>query len=106
MEDSMKKHEAFQFLVKRRSTNLERKISRKEQMMEGTVSVVSCEGVSVEIEGLRLSPPRLSLDDEDTLTEGSPAYKRRGEYILFRLGHFNFASDYLGHWHCVKCVII
>ena len=87
----MKKHEAFQFLVKRRSTNLERKISRKEQMMERTVSVVSGEGVSVEIEGLRLSPPRLSLDDEDTLaTEGSPAYKRRGDYILFRLGHFQF----------------
>ena len=41
IEDSMKKHEAFQFLVKRSSANSEREVSRKEhydQVLDNTSS--------------------------------------------------------------------
>ena len=62
MEDTMKKHEAFQFLVKRRAANTERKISRKELMeaearpRRDTAPGGSGPGIFVEIGNLRLSP--------------------------------------------------
>ena len=58
----MKKHEAFQFLVKRRAANTERKISRKELMeaearpRRDTAPGGSGPGIFVEIGNLRLSP--------------------------------------------------
>ena len=81
----MKKHEAFQFLVKRRSANFERKVSRKEhydKMLDRTFSIENGETVSAEIERLRISPPRVILDHADqfqTDLNTSPATKRRGK---------------------------
>ena len=81
----MKKHEAFQFLVKRRSANFERKVSRKEhydKMLDRTFSIENGETVSAEIERLRISPPRVVLDHADqyqTDLNMSPATKRRGK---------------------------
>ena len=54
MEESMKKHEAFQFLVKRRSANTERKISRKESMMVLDVKKTSTSS-DISVESLKLS---------------------------------------------------
>ena len=84
LEESMKKHEAFQFLVKRRSANLERKISRKEhydKMLDKTLSIDSGETLSLEIERLGISPPRVDLDPENnqTVMKMLPASKRQGK---------------------------
>ena len=87
----MKKHEAFQFLVKRRSANFERKVSRKEhydKMLDKTFSIDNGNGetASAEIERLRISPPRVVLDHEQDQTDlnMSPATKRRGKtFILY-----------------------
>ena len=80
----MKKHEAFQFLVKRRSANLERKVSRKEhydKMLDNTSSKESSEIVRVEIETLRLSPSNEEQNETDI--NMSPASKRRGDSHFF-----------------------
>ena len=79
----MKKHEAFQFLVKRRSANLERKVSRKEhydKMLDNTSSKESSEIVRVEIETLRLSPSNEEQNETDINT--GPASKRRGDSLF------------------------
>lgn len=79
----MKKHEAFQFLVKRRSANLERKVSRKEhydKMLDNTSSKESSEIVRVEIETLRLSPSNEEQNETDI--NMSPASKRRGDSLF------------------------
>ena len=84
----MKKHEAFQFLVKRRSANFERKVSRKEhydKMLDRTFSIENGETVSAEIERLRISPPRVVLDHAEqyqTDLNMSPATKRRGKTFI------------------------
>ena len=83
----MKKHEAFQFLVKRRSANLERKVSRKEhydKMLDKTFSIDNGETVSADIERLRISPPRVVLDHEQYQSDlnKSPATKRRGKTFI------------------------
>ena len=80
----MKKHEAFQFLVKRRSANLERKVSRKEhydKMLDNTSSKESSEIVRVEIETLRLSPSNEEQNEIDINT--GPASKRRGDSLFY-----------------------
>ena len=93
IEDSMKKHEAFQFLVKRRSANLERKVSRKEhydKMLDNTLSKESSETVCVEIETLRLSPPRVNEEPNPADMNMSPASKRRGEsYFIILSPKYN-----------------
>ena len=84
----MKKHEAFQFLVKRRSTNLERKVSRKEhydKLLDKTLSMNSDETASVEIERLKLSTSGAILDQEQIETDDinrSPSSKRRGKTFI------------------------
>ena len=60
MEESMKKHEAFQFLVKRRVANTERKISRKETMKVPDPCRIT---VGISIENLQLSG-KLNLKNE------------------------------------------
>ena len=61
MEESMKKHEAFQFLVKRRVANTERKISRKETMKVPDPCRIT---VGISIENLQLSG-KLNLKNEE-----------------------------------------
>ena len=80
----MKKHEAFQFLVKRRAANNERKLTRKETLSGKEISS-SASGASVKesvVEPLDLSS--VVSNDKDDLSSTSqsltsPAAKRRGE---------------------------
>ena len=84
----MKKHEAFQFLVKRRAANNERKLTRKETL-SGKETSSSASGASVKesvVEPLDLSS--VVNNDKDDLSSTSqsltsPAAKRRGERWLF-----------------------
>ena len=88
----MKKHEAFQFLVKRRAANTERKISRKELMesdarpRRDTAPGGSGQGIFVEIGSLRLSPGAEAEAGAEAEEASSPAPKRRGSISPFLVG--------------------
>ena len=88
----MKKHEAFQFLVKRRAANTERKISRKELMeaearpRRDTAPGGSGPGIFVEIGNLRLSPGAEAEAGAEAEVASSPAPKRRGSISPYLVG--------------------